>query len=107
MCADEDSLFSAVHKHELVEDGLAYRIMAAGEGPALLALEPSPVLPASGDLPLHVVDIVRWGKPKQLHLDRSGLSCAAALRSPAARKEQPVSSFAADPCVCSKPLVKF
>ena len=68
-----DSLFSTVHKHELVEDGLAYRIYGSVEsGLALLALEPSFVLPASGDLPLHVVDTVRWGKLKQLQLDRSG-----------------------------------
>jgi hypothetical protein len=67
-----DCLFSTVHKHELVEDGLAYRIYGSVEGGlALLALEPSFVLPASGDLPLRVVDMVRWSKLKQLHLDKS------------------------------------
>ena len=67
-----DKLFSHVHPHELVEDGLAYCVRGSmDEGLSALALE-SAALPSDGELPLHVIDVVRWAGLRRVQLDKPG-----------------------------------
>ena len=61
-----DRLFSDAHPHEIVEDGLAYRVRGSlDEGLAVLSLDTQYTLPADGELPLDVTDVVRWSGLRQ------------------------------------------
>jgi hypothetical protein len=67
-----DRLFSSAYPHELVEDGLVYRVRGSMEdGLNTLAIEAF-TLPADGELPLRVIDIVRWAGLRRVHLDKPG-----------------------------------
>ena len=67
-----DWLFSALHPHELLEDELVFCVRGSmDEGIAELACDGAP-LPKDGELPLSVVDVVRWAGLRPTKLDRAG-----------------------------------
>ena len=67
-----DRLFSSAYPHELVEDGLVHRVRGSMEdGLNTLAIEAF-TLPADGELPLRVIDIVRWAGLRRVQLDKPG-----------------------------------
>ena len=56
-----DRLFSDAHAHEIVSDGVACRVRGnLDEGLAALSLDTQFTLGEDGELPLSVIDVVRW-----------------------------------------------
>ena len=68
-----DPCFSRVHPHELVEDGLVYRVRGCmTEGLNALAMAEPVALLSDGTLPLKTIDVVRWAGLHHLRLDKAG-----------------------------------
>ena len=73
-----DPCFSTLHAHELVEDGLAYRVRGSmDDGLSALAQDfstetSSLALLADGTLPAHTIDVVRWAGLRHVRLDKAG-----------------------------------
>lgn len=68
-----DRLFSDAHAHEIVSDGVAYRVRGnLDEGLAALSLDTQFTLGEDGELPLSVIDVVRWSGLRHVQLDKPG-----------------------------------